>query len=141
MIRSLLGVFRILDQSRNLIFVSKMSNTDVHTIFENDILCKMVQGTMVLMRGVQGGTLYKLFRKEPSFMDVTTVLFSRVKMKKEKSLMSLLEILCCGIEDVLDILERWVFKHSKVKVWLKVCLIANHILDFASFVCMVRRTE
>ena len=57
-------------------------------------------------------------------MGVTTLLFPRVKMKKVKSLISLEEILCCGIKDH-DILERRVFNPYKVKVWLKVCLIKN----------------
>ena len=44
------------------------------------------------------------------------------KDKKKNSLMSLEEILCCGIKD-WDILGRRVFNHYKVKIWLKVCLI------------------
>jgi hypothetical protein len=36
-----------------------MSDAGVHTVFEKET-CKMVQGEMVLMRGVQNGTLYKL---------------------------------------------------------------------------------
>lgn len=56
---TLLGVLHIPGLARNLIFVSKMSDASVHTIFEKDS-CKMVRGTMVLMRGVQIGTLYKL---------------------------------------------------------------------------------
>jgi hypothetical protein len=39
--------------------VSKMSDVGVQTIFEKDT-CKMVQGEMVLLRGVWIGTLYKL---------------------------------------------------------------------------------
>ena len=56
-----------------------------------------------------------------SLMGVRTLLFSRVKMNKIKSLTYLEEILCCGIKDH-DILERRVFNPYKVKVWLKVCL-------------------
>jgi hypothetical protein len=41
------------------IYVSKMSDAGVHIIFEKET-CKMVQGAMVLMRGVWIGTLYKL---------------------------------------------------------------------------------
>jgi hypothetical protein len=44
---------------RNLISVSKMSDAGVHTLFHKDS-CKMVRGAMVLMKGVQIGTLYKL---------------------------------------------------------------------------------
>ena len=65
--------------------------------------------------------------EELQLMGVTTLLFSRVKIKKVKSLMSLEEILCGGIK-YWDILERRVFNHYKVKVWLKVCLIVIQIL-------------
>jgi hypothetical protein len=50
-IRTLLGVFHIPKLARNLISISKMSDAGVHTIFEKET-CKMVQGAMVLMRGV-----------------------------------------------------------------------------------------
>ena len=53
-------------------------------------------------------------------MSVTTLLFSRAEMKKIMSPKSLEEKLCCGIKG-WDILERRVFNHYKVKVWLKVC--------------------
>lgn len=57
----------------------------------------------------------------PSLMCVTTILLSMVKTK---SLMSLEKILCYGIKD-WDILEISAFKHYKVKLWFKVCLITN----------------
>jgi hypothetical protein len=44
---------------RNLIFVIKMSDAGVHTIFRKDS-CNMVRGVMVLMKGVQIGTVYKM---------------------------------------------------------------------------------
>lgn len=43
----------------SLIFVSKMGDSNVQTMFEKDA-CKMVQGVMVLMKGVRIGMLYKL---------------------------------------------------------------------------------
>jgi hypothetical protein len=43
---------------KEIIYVIKMSDAGVHTIFEKDS-CKMVR-EMVLMRGVHIGTLYKL---------------------------------------------------------------------------------
>ena len=55
-IRTLPGVLHIPGLARNLISVSKMANAGVKTIFEKDI-CKMIRGAMVLMRGVQYGTL------------------------------------------------------------------------------------
>ena len=61
-IRSLLGVLHIPGLARNLISVSKMANAGVKIVFEKD-RCKMIRGSMVLMRGVQYGTLYKLWGK------------------------------------------------------------------------------
>jgi hypothetical protein len=49
--RTLPGVLHILGLEKNLIFVSKMSDTGVHTLFQKD-LCNMVRGVMVLMRGI-----------------------------------------------------------------------------------------
>ncbi|MFB8894212.1 hypothetical protein, partial [Microbacterium plantarum] len=43
----------------NIIFVSKLDDVGVKTVFEKDT-CKMVRGALVLMRGVRIGTLYKL---------------------------------------------------------------------------------
>ena len=62
--------------------------------------------------------------EELPLIGVTYLWFPRIKMKKEKSLTSLEEILCYGIKD-WDMLERRVFNNYKVKVWLIVCLIAN----------------
>ena len=45
--------------ARNLISISKMDDVGVKTMFEKDT-CKMVRGALVLMWGVQIGTLYKL---------------------------------------------------------------------------------
>ena len=42
-----------------MIFVTKMDDTAVKTVFEKDT-CKMVRGALVLMRGVRMGNLYKL---------------------------------------------------------------------------------
>ena len=58
-IRTLPGVLHIPGMARNLIFVSKMEDVGVKTIFEKGT-SRMVRGAMVLMRGVQFGTLYKL---------------------------------------------------------------------------------
>jgi hypothetical protein len=52
-------VLHILGLERNLIYVNKMSDADVHTLFQKDS-CNMVRGTMVLMIRVRIGTLYKL---------------------------------------------------------------------------------
>jgi hypothetical protein len=49
----------ILILANNLISVIKMDDAGVKTIFEKET-CRMVRGAMVLMKGVQFGTLYKL---------------------------------------------------------------------------------
>jgi hypothetical protein len=58
-IRTLPGVLHIPILARNLIFVSKMDNARVKTIFEKET-CKMVRGAMVLLKGFQFGNLSKL---------------------------------------------------------------------------------
>jgi hypothetical protein len=58
-IRTLPSVFHIPGLARNLIFVRKMDDARVKTIFEKET-CRMVRGAMVLRRGVRFGTLYKL---------------------------------------------------------------------------------
>jgi hypothetical protein len=45
--------------ARNLISVRKMDDAGVKTIFEKET-CTMVRGSMVLLKGVWLGTLYKL---------------------------------------------------------------------------------
>jgi hypothetical protein len=58
-IRTLPGVLHIPGLAINLIFVSKMDDAWVKTIFEKET-CRMVRGAMVLLKGVRFGTLYKL---------------------------------------------------------------------------------
>jgi hypothetical protein len=58
-IRTLLGVLHIPKLAKSLISISKMDDAGVDTVFGKKT-CKMVRGAMVLMRGVQCGTLYKL---------------------------------------------------------------------------------
>jgi hypothetical protein len=52
-------VVHILGLEKNLISISKMSDAGVHTLFHKDS-CNMFRGAMVLMKGVQIRTLYKL---------------------------------------------------------------------------------
>ena len=61
-IRTLPGVLHIPNLARNLISVGKMDVAGVKTVC-GDGGCKMVRGSMVLMRGVRYGTLYKLLEK------------------------------------------------------------------------------
>jgi hypothetical protein len=58
-IRKMPGVLHILGLARNLIFVSKMDDARVKTIFEKETY-RMVRGAMVLLKGVRFETLYKL---------------------------------------------------------------------------------
>jgi hypothetical protein len=52
-------VLHILVLERNLIYVNKMSDAGVHTLFQKDS-CNMVRGVMVLIKGFHIGTLYML---------------------------------------------------------------------------------
>ena len=63
--------------------------------------------------------LYTNCWEKQSLMNVITLLFPIAKMKKIMSLKSLEEKLCYGTKG-WDIMERRVFNHYKVKVWLKV---------------------
>ena len=58
-IKTIPGVLHILGLARNLISISKMTDVAVKTVFKKD-KHKVVLGAMVLMRGVQYGTMYKL---------------------------------------------------------------------------------
>jgi hypothetical protein len=58
-IRTLLDVLHIPGFSRNFIFVTKMDDAGVKTIFEKET-CTMVRGEMVLLKGVWIGNLYIL---------------------------------------------------------------------------------
>ena len=58
-VRTLPSVFHIPGLDKKMIFVSKMDDARVKTIFEKETY-RMVRGEMVLLTGVQFGTLYKL---------------------------------------------------------------------------------
>jgi hypothetical protein len=58
-IRTLPGVIHILGLERNFIFVIKMYDERVKLVFKKET-CRMVQGEMVLLKGVWFETLYKL---------------------------------------------------------------------------------
>jgi hypothetical protein len=58
-IRILPGVLHIPGLAINLIFVGKMDDAGVKTIFEKETY-RMVRGAMVLLKGVRFGTLYNL---------------------------------------------------------------------------------
>jgi len=58
-VRTLLCVLHIPTLAINLIFISKMDDGGVKIMIKK-YSCKMIKGEMVLMQGVQIGTLYKL---------------------------------------------------------------------------------
>jgi hypothetical protein len=58
-IRTLLGVIHIPGLSRNLISIRKMDDGGVKIVFEKET-CRLIQGEMVLLKGVWIGNLYKL---------------------------------------------------------------------------------
>jgi hypothetical protein len=53
------GVLHILGLEIKLISINKMSDVEVHTFLQKDS-CKMIIGTMVLMKGFHNGTQYNL---------------------------------------------------------------------------------
>jgi len=55
-VRTLLGVLHIPALEINMISLSKLDDAGVKTVLEKDT-CKMVQGELVLMKGVQIETL------------------------------------------------------------------------------------
>jgi hypothetical protein len=133
---TLLGVLHILDLSRSIICVIKLNDVGVHTLLGKGT-CKMVQGAMVLMRGVRCRTLYMLFGT--TYMMGVIVLFSlSIEIKKIRSILALEIRPYCGIK-YWDILEKRAFKHYMVNVWLKVCLIAPWILISVNMECLVKK--
>jgi hypothetical protein len=58
-IRTLSGVMHIPGLARNFIYVIKMNDAGVKTIFEKGTY-RMVRGAMVLLKGFRFGTLYKI---------------------------------------------------------------------------------
>jgi hypothetical protein len=132
-IRTLLGVLHIPRLAKNLISVNKMDDAGVKMVFEKQT-CMIVRWEMVLLKGVQIGTLYKL-QGSLLVMGVIVPLFLILEHKKKKILQSLDKRLCCGIKD-WGILERRVFNYYTVKVWLKVCLTALWILIYVNLVYM-----
>ena len=58
-IKTLPSVLHIPGLARNLISVNKMADVGVKIVLKKD-RCKMVPGAMVLMRGIQYETLYKI---------------------------------------------------------------------------------
>jgi hypothetical protein len=94
----------------------------------------MVQGAMVLMKGVRCG--HKLLGRT-----YTTFLLSLSReINNTMPILSLERRPCFGIKD-WGILEKRAFEHYMVKVWLKVCLIALSILIFVNIAYMVNKIK
>ena len=110
-VRTLLGVLHIPSLARNTISVSNMDDACVKIMFEKDT-CKMVRGALVLMQGVQIGTLYKL----QGSTVVNGCNSSVVPESGTENLVVSGEKTMCGIKG-LDILERMAFEYFMVKVW------------------------
>jgi hypothetical protein len=58
-IRTIPGVLHIPRLEKKLIFVRKMDDAGVKTVFEKET-CRTVRREMVFLKGVQFGTMYKL---------------------------------------------------------------------------------
>jgi hypothetical protein len=135
-IRTLLGVLHILGLARNLIFVSKMDDASVKTMFENET-CRMVQGAMVLLKGVRIGSLYKLLGSTISD-GCNSSIVPEIGAEEGKIPSLWKNKLCCDIKD-WGISERRAFEYYMFNVWLKVCPIARRILIFVNIAYMGHR--
>jgi len=109
-IRTFLGVLHIPTLARNLIFVSKLDDVGVKTMFEKD-LCKMVRGALVSMQIAWIGTMYKL--QGSIFIGWCN---SSVVLESGAENLLVEKRPCYGIKD-LEILERMAFEYIMVKVW------------------------
>jgi hypothetical protein len=108
-----------------MIYVSKMSDAGVDTLFHKDT-CKMVRGVMVLMKGVWIGTLYKLLGNVNLIgcnnnivpkVDSTHIRLSRFKLTRQVFIN--LTQPFYGTRG-WDTLEKKDFELCETKVWLKV---------------------
>jgi hypothetical protein len=79
-IRNLSGVLHIPKLARSLIYVSKLDDASVDTVL-GEGTCKMVRRSMVVVRGFQCGTLYKLFGI--TYTNECNIFFVPEKINKE----------------------------------------------------------
>jgi hypothetical protein len=126
--RTLPGVLHILSLERNLIYVRKMSDAGVHTLFQKDS-CKMVRGVMVLMRGVWIETLYKLLGSVDS-IGCNNIVVSEVDLiATQLDSTPTNSTIPCLVDPTMlwhqgwDILGKKDFELCTTKVWSKVFLI------------------
>jgi hypothetical protein len=117
-IRTLFGVLHIVvGLDRNSIYVSKMDDARVKSIFEKETF-KMVQRAMVLLKGVHIGTLYKMQGSTIS-NGCNASIVPHTEAEEEKTPTIFGERLFCGIKH-WGISERRDFDYYTVKVWFNV---------------------
>ena len=103
--------------ARNLISIGNMDVAGVKTVC-GDYGCKMVRGSMVLMRGVRYGTLYKLLGK--IIIDECNNYVVLEEGGKDDKTLTASGGKTMLWHQILGISEKRDFKNYKVKVWLKV---------------------
>ena len=134
--RTLPGVLHIPGMARNLISISKMEYAGVRTIFEKGT-CRMVQGAMMLMKGVCFETLYKMLGRTIS--DGCNIsIVPDIGFEEEKTPTVSGEKVMLWHQRLGHIREKGL-RLLTVKVWLKVCLTALWILIFVNIVYMGNR--
>jgi hypothetical protein len=116
-VKTLHDILHILSLAKNLISMSKMSDSCLHTIIENHT-CKMVKGAMVLLRGSHIGSLYKLLERDNT-NDCNNVVFHENETDKTPTL--LVEKTMLYYQSMGHV-ERKAFMLCIVKAWLKVSL-------------------
>lgn len=77
-IKTLPNVLYIPGLVKNLVSISKMNDAGVKTIFKKDN-CKMVQGALILTRGVHIRNLYKLLLGSIVMMGAIVMFFLKVE--------------------------------------------------------------
>jgi hypothetical protein len=117
-IRTLLVVLCILGLARNLIYVRKMDDAGVKTVFEKET-CRMVQGEMVLLKGVQFGTLYNLQGNTISD-GFNSCIVPKIGSEEEEKPTVFREKVMLWHQRLGHIGEKRLYYTEKV--WLKVCL-------------------
>jgi hypothetical protein len=130
------GVLHIPSLARNLIFVRKMDDARVKTIFEKET-CRMVRGAMVLLKGVWFGTLYKL--QGSTISDgCNSSIVPDIGVEEERTPTVSGEKVMLWHQRLGHIREKGL-RLLHVKVWLKVCLTALWILISVNIVYMGRK--
>jgi hypothetical protein len=132
-IKTLSGVLHIPGLSINFLFVNKMNDVGVKTIFVKKT-CRMVRGAIVLLKGVRFGTLYKL--QGSTISDgCNSSIVPDIGIEEEKTPTVSGEKFMRWHQRLGHIGEKG-FNYYTVKVWLKVCLTTLWILISMNIVYM-----